>query len=224
MFKTLIFALLIFLAFAPQVAGQEKYVRFVDEAAKDKSFSDFRQKLLDAVKMRDAKFVLSILDPKIQNNFGGGAGIADFKKTWKINNRNSPFWDEMLTVLSNGGKFMDKERQTFGAPYLYAQPLPDNLDVFEYAAIFGENVNLRQQPNANSPIIATLSYNVVVPDFDRSIQDKSKVNEYHWVWVETLGGKKGYVAGQFVRSPIDYRAVFEKKNGKWKMTAFIAGD
>ncbi len=39
-----------------------------------------------------------------------------------------------------------------------------------------------------------------------------------------LGGKKGYVSVKFVRSPIDYRACFEKKNGKWKMNTFVAGD
>lgn len=224
MIKVTAFILLIFLAYTGNILGQEKYVRFVDEAEKDKSFSVFRQKLLDAVKKRDAKFVLSILDPKIEISFGGDAGIEDFKKSWKINNRQSPFWDEMQTVLTNGGAFMDKSKRTFGAPYLYTQPFPQELDIFEYAAIFGENVNLRQQPNANSAIVAALSYNIVKPDFDRSVKDKSKDGEYLWVKVETLGGKKGFVAGQFVRSPIDYRAVFEKKNGKWKMTAFIAGD
>jgi hypothetical protein len=39
-----------------------------------------------------------------------------------------------------------------------------------------------------------------------------------------LGGKKGFVKAEFVRSPIDYRAIFEKKGRNWKLTAFVAGD
>lgn len=224
MLKGLFFILLVFLADTATVVGQEKYVRFVDEAGKDKSFTIFRQKLLDAVKKRDAKFVLSILDPEIKNSFGGNNGIAEFKEKWKISKRNSPFWDEMNIVLTNGGSFMDENREMFGAPYLFTQELPKNVDAFEHAAIFGKNVKLYKQPKSNSTVVATLSYNVVKPDYDRSIKDKSKDFEFHWVKVETLGGKKGFVRGEFVRSPIDYRAIFAKENGKWRMISFIAGD
>jgi hypothetical protein len=42
--------------------------------------------------------------------------------------------------------------------------------------------------------------------------------------IETLGGKKGYVKGEFVRSPIDYRAGFDKVDGKWKLRLFLARD
>ena len=48
--------------------------------------------------------------------------------------------------------------------------------------------------------------------------------EYDWYKVETLGGKKGFVKAEFVRSAVDYRAGFEKKKGVWKMIFFIAGD
>ena len=41
----------------------------------------------------------------------------------------------------------------------------------------------------------------------------------------TLAGKKiGYVASRFVRSPIGYRAYFSRKDGRWQMLMFIAGD
>jgi hypothetical protein len=54
---------------------------------------------------------------------------------------------------------------------------------------------------------------------------KSGRSEYPgWRHVRTLGGLNGYVKQEFVRSPIDYRAGFEKKRGVWKMIAFIEGD
>ena len=56
------------------------------------------------------------------------------------------------------------------------------------------------------------------------VRDGKDDRIFIWYKIETLGGKKGFVSAEFVRSPIDYRACFEKKNGKWKMTAFVAGD
>jgi hypothetical protein len=39
-----------------------------------------------------------------------------------------------------------------------------------------------------------------------------------------LDGKTGYVTSRLVRSPIDYRAMFNKIGGRWQMTFFAAGD
>ncbi len=98
------------------------------------------------------------------------------------------------------------------------------MDAFGYHAIFGKDVNLRSKPQADAPVVDTLSYNIVQIELENSVRDKNKPDSYTWVKVNTLGGKKGFVQAKYVRSPIDYRAIFEKKNGKWKMTAFIAGD
>jgi hypothetical protein len=35
---------------------------------------------------------------------------------------------------------------------------------------------------------------------------------------------QGFVALQYIRSPVDYRAYFQKSGGRWRMTLFIAGD
>src|SRR5688572_14099050 len=87
-------------AFACIGLGQERFVKPVDEAAQDASFLEFRTKLIEAAERKDAVFILSILDPKINLSFGGDAGIADFKRIWKINSKNSQFWDEFLTVIN----------------------------------------------------------------------------------------------------------------------------
>jgi hypothetical protein len=204
--------------------AQERYVRPVDEAKKDASFLAFRTKLIDAARRRDAKYVLSIVDPNIRVSFGLEDGIKDFKKMWKIENPNSKFWDEFLLVLTNGGKFTREGRNTdFSAPYTFMN-FPDDLDSFDYKAIFGNNVNLRARPDLSAQVVTQLSYNVVKVDYENSVEDKNSEGEYLWLKVETLGGKKGFVKSEFVRGPVDYRAIFEKKSGRWKMTAFIAGD
>ncbi|HSE31218.1 MAG TPA: hypothetical protein VLA93_06545 [Pyrinomonadaceae bacterium] len=41
---------------------------------------------------------------------------------------------------------------------------------------------------------------------------------------EHRDGQSGYMAEEFIRSPIDYRAGFAKQEGRWVMIFFIAGD
>ena len=204
------------------LAQKERYVTPVDEAKNDASFYAFREKLVAAVKMRDAKYILSIVDRDIKNSFGGNDGIEEFKKRWKINGSKSEFWDEFLPVITNGGKFIKEgTNKLFFAPYSF-NSFPDDLDAFSYSVIFGNNVNLRSKADAVSPVVSSLSYNIV--EIVEAVKEKENAEKVLWYEVKTLGGKRGFVKAEFVRSPIDYRAGFEKKNGKWKMTAFIAGD
>lgn len=204
------------------LSAQERYVLPVDEAKKDASFFAFRLKLIEAAKKRDAKFVLSIVDRNIKNSFGGNDGIAEFKKAWKINSPNSEFWSEFLPVITGGGSFIkDGSNKLFFAPYTF-NSFPENLDAFSHSVIFGNNVSLRSKADTNSSVVANLSYNIV--EILESINDKKNAGKISWYEVKTLGGKRGFVKAEFVRSPIDYRAGFEKNNGKWKMTIFIAGD
>lgn len=219
----IVLSLFLLSLFWVNILAQERLVKPVDEAENNPSFLAFRTKLIQAVQKRDVKFILSIVDKDIKNGFGGADGIAEFKKQWKIYNRNSELWKELLTVLTHGGTFDKENKNSFYAPYLFTT-FPEDLDAFEYQAIFGNNVNLRSKPDANSPIVASLSYNVVKVDYENSVKVAKNKDELSWLKIETLGGKKGYVKPEFVRSSIDYRAGFDKIRGKWIMTFFLAGD
>ncbi|MCY7375873.1 MAG: SH3 domain-containing protein [Pyrinomonadaceae bacterium] len=215
------------LTFTADVAAQkERQVTPVDEAKKDAFFLAFREKFIAAVKKRDVKFLLDALDRDVQGSFGGDSGIADFKRLWKLDQPNSKLWNELLTVLTNGGTFVKDSKiknKQFCAPYSFTV-FPPDLDVFEYEMIFGNNVNLRAKPDLKSAVVAQLSYNIVKVDYETSVKKPKTENDYSWLKIETLGGKRGFVNADFVRSPIDYRGCFEKINGKWKMTVFLAGD
>src|SRR5262249_1038792 len=87
----------------------------VDEGPKDPSFQAFRDNLIDAAKNRDMKFVLSILDPNIQNSFGGDGGVEEFKEKWKPGNPEGELWDVLLKILSMGGSLSENG---FCAPYV----------------------------------------------------------------------------------------------------------
>ena len=45
-----------------------------------------------------------------------------------------------------------------------------------------------------------------------------------WGRVRLADGRTGYIESGSVISPIDYRAIFARRDGQWRMVAFIAGD
>lgn len=192
-----------------------------DEARSDPSFFEFRQRLIAAVRKRDRSYVLTILDPKIRVNFGEGGGAAEFARQWKLSSTASPLWKTLGEVLSMGGTFSGTgSNRQFAAPYTYSA-FPDTLDAFEHFCVIAPNVPLRAKPDDHSRVIARLDYDIVrlaAPPRD------AKALAGPWLQVATAKGKHGYVARRFLRSPIDYRALFQKRNGAWRMTALVAGD
>ncbi len=209
--------LLTFVLSAP-AAIQGRKLNPVDEGKGDASLNAFRERLLKAASERDKKFLLSVIDPKIKWSFGDNHGVREFRKHWKIDGGDSELWGKLIDVLSLGGTFSTSGgRKEFCAPYTFSK-FPDDLDAFEYAAIVGKDVRVRSQSNADAPVVATLSYDLVkaeLPENDGATA---------WAKVTTPSGKQGYVLKKFVRSPIDYRACFRNTKGKWLMTVFIAGD
>ena len=203
----------------------------VDEADRDPSFVAFRAKLLEAVEKKDATFVLSILDRSIINSFGGNGGVEEFKEQWKLDQPDSELWTELKTILSLGGSFVKDsgEISQFCAPYVYSTwdrvegKVPELDDAPSYGAIVGDKVALRREPREDSETIATLSYDVVTVDYERSIAE-SKEGQFAWLNVATVDGKQGFVKQNEFRGPIEYRACFTKTGKEWKMTVLVAGD
>lgn len=212
------------LVFAVAAAGQERFVRPVDEASQDASFLAFRTKLIAAAERRDLKYVMGVMDPNIKLSFGGHEGLKGFRELYT---KEADFWKVFLPVIKNGGKWL-RERgspKIFSAPYSFSA-FPDDLDAFEHNVIFGSNVRLRESGSPAGKVITMLSYNVVKVDWNRSVRVRpgDQESEVEWFFVETMGGQKGFVYKDFVRSPLDLRAGFEKKRGVWKMIYFISGD
>ena len=192
----------------------------VDDAAKDPAFFTFRARLIQAVQRRDANYLISILSPSILNSFGGNGGIEEFKKDWKLDRPQSPVWLELAKVLSLGGAFA--QDGSFSAPYLHSSWPENGGDIFEVGAIVGDNVRVRAAPQITSSIVQTLSFDII--DVTEWQTAKARGEKRPWVKVKLANGQTGYVAEEFIRSPIDYRAVFAKEGGRWLMTAFVAGD
>jgi len=187
----------------------------VDEAARDASLFVLRARLLEAVQQRDTAFIIGSLSLDIVNSFGGKGGIAEFKEQWKPEQPGSKLWPTLAAVLGLGGSF--RNEKTFAAPYTFSQ-FPDGMDAFEHGVIVGENVRVRQKARADSPVVTLLSFDIV------EVTDWGSESREGWVRIKLASGEQGYIARPYVRSPLDYRVVFEKRQGKWLITTFVAGD
>ena len=200
----------------PNLWGQSGKLLPVDEARQDPSFLLFRTRLLQALQDRDQQFLLSILSPDVKSSFGGDDGISDFRSYWELDRPDSAVWITLQAVLSLGGSFEGGNH--FVAPYTSSK-FPDSLDAFEHGVILGDQVVARKRPEPTGEAVATLSFDIV------SVVDWTPVGgEQDWIAVNLVGDGKAFVPRDQIRSPIDYRAFFEKKSDKWLLTIFVAGD
>jgi hypothetical protein len=187
---------------------------FVDEASNDPDFLAFRTRLLEAVASRDTAFILSLVSDGILNSLGGDGGIDEFIRHWQLDAEVSRFWTEFETLLRLGGAFMTDDR--FLAPYTAATWQNTNLDGFDYSAVIGANVNVRSEPSLTAPVVSRMSY--------QTVREARSISSDEWVPVRLTDGGTAYINKRYVRSPISYRAMFERSNGRWELTAFLAGD
>lgn len=191
-----------------------------DDGASDPSFLTFRGRLIEAVGARDTATVLAVLDPAIHLTFGDARGIADFRELWLSGTPpdGEPLWTVLGHVLGMGSVAHDEGFVT--VPYVFGA-WPDDVDPFEHGAIAGEHVRVRAAPNTEADVLATLTY-TVVPITTWWYDDDGRRRE--WIGIRLEDGREGFVAGDYLWSAVDYRAGFEKRDGQWRMTFFIAGD
>jgi hypothetical protein len=186
----------------------------VDGAVANASFHEFRTELVSAIDRKDKAFILSIVSPHIMNSFGGDGGIEEFEEVSRLDDKQSWFWKEFGAVMRMGGSSSTPD--SFAAPYTWTN-WPEGLDGFGHLAVIGRNVNVRGGPSMDSPVIATVSYQTL-PHVGTWQQ------ESEWVYVGLDDGRAGYIHEAFVRSHIGYRALFSRRDGRWWLDTFIAGD
>ena len=161
-------------------------------------------------RLPDIDALIEASDRGIRLGFDGSGGAETLRKLFADR---SELWDELRVVLASGGRFSSPP--SFAAPYVYSN-WPDGFDSFECAAVTGRNVRLRSAPKLDAPVIASVSH-VIVRLLEPATGEL-------WSRVQLGDGRTGYMWHAYVRSPIDYRALFNVIDGRWRMTAFVAGD
>lgn len=192
----------------------QRSLKPVDQAVTRPDFYSFRAQLQAAVARRDTAALLAALDKNVRNSFGDNNGIEAFRQIWEPDSRNSRVWQTLGEALALGGSFDGTGR--FTAPYVFSR-WPNKTDPFTHAALIAPEVRVRAAASPSAAVVATLSF-AIVEHADNAGPDEP------WVRLRLAGGKTGYVESRFLRSPTDYRAVFGKTDGKWKIQAFLAGD
>jgi hypothetical protein len=187
----------------------------VDEGASQPDFFTFRAQLLMAVARHDATALMAVVHPDIKCDFGGGEGRAFFEEHWRPAAPDSQIWAELAAVLALGGTFSGAD--TFIAPYVFSR-WPQAVDSFEHVAVVGDRVRIRAAPRSEAEPAGVSSFEIL------PLARQSSLAPDDWTAVTLTGGKVGYIASRFVRSPIGYRAFFSKQDGHWQMLMFIAGD
>lgn len=195
-------------------ASAQRELPPVDEAAAQPDFFTFRAHLLAAIVRQDREALLSVVHENIKNSFGGNDGIAEFKNVWEIDSPDSRVWFRLGTVLALGGTF--EENGTFVAPYTFSR-WPKEFDAFDHIAVIGSNVRVRSVPRRDAPVLTRVSFCIL-----ETLPPKQ--SNGGWVAVRLPDGQTGYIAEKFARSPIDYRAIFQKQEGGWRLIVFLAGD
>ncbi|MEO0750526.1 MAG: hypothetical protein AAFY25_01875 [Pseudomonadota bacterium] len=215
------------LAFPIGLAAQSPTLPPVDEAEKDDSFVTYRAALITAVVARDIDSIITMTTDDILLSFGGAEGHDALRAFLEVDaDQFSPEqkheapalrernWAELETVLRLGGLF--RADGTFVAPYTFAAEQPNDMDPFEVMFITGDGVALRDRPIRFGEVLTRLNYDVVT--------FRNWVTGTQFVELEMADGTKGFVHRDFARFLLDYRAIFAKSDGVWKMTHFIAGD
>jgi hypothetical protein len=191
----------------------------VDEASREPAFVEFRERLLEAVRSRDEEFLSEVIDPNIRTGFGPAGGATEFRRQWKLDTRESPLWDELETILSLGGGFNPASAGSqFWAPYVYSA-WPEQHDAFRSLAVIEDDVPMYERPDASARMIGRLSYDIVT-----NVDVPAAELAAGWTRVMTDDGRYGWVDSLTLRSPVGYRAGFTRRNGQWKLSAFVSGD
>ncbi len=184
----------------------------VDQAGFHPDFLEFRAELLRIAERRDTVALLKVIAPDFKASFGGDEGVQGLRDVYRVGAPDSEFWGLLTDVLLHGGRFDSDDR--FSAPWTF-HGLPDSLDAFTHLIIRAEDVPVRDAPSAEGRQLALLSYDIV---------RAGPYAEGPWRAIALVDGGVGYVEAVHVRSPIDHRAIFERRNGKWWLAILVAGD
>jgi hypothetical protein len=188
-------------------------VKPIDEAVTDPEFFLFRARAQTALAAHDTAEIMRIVDLGILNSFGGDGGREEFRQKWGLQTpEKSHLWATLGSVLALGGRFL--EDSMFYAPYLISGTSGDG---FETLVVLGANVPVHAGPASTFGVIDTLSFEEVT-----KWREKSTIRE--WEPIRTSKGRTGWVLQRNLRSPIDYRAGFVRRQGRWWLRTLVAGD
>jgi hypothetical protein len=186
----------------------------VDQCSTAPRFMAFQRQLAEVIARKDVVGLLDLTDERIQLNFGGDSGRKAMRRIWGLDKpATSKLWAKLSEVMRLGCAVTE---QGVAVVPSMIETLPATADAFETVVVVKAAI-LRAAPDEKARPIEMLSWDLLTA--------KDGIDETSgWTKVALKDGRTGFVRSSALRSPIDYRATFELKTGRWRMTAFVAGD
>jgi len=181
-----------------------------DECAQVEGAGEFRQRLAAAVEARDVDALIALAAEDIKLDFGGGEGAAELRA--RLNARDYQLWNELDALMALGCAANDEGGITI--PWYFNQDMGE-IDPFFGMLVTGEDVPVFKGPDGRDRI-AAISWDVV--------EIASPDTESPYQQVELADGTPGFIATGKLRSLVDYRLIASSRNGRWRITSFLAGD
>jgi hypothetical protein len=236
--KGVIFGALALFAAAPMAlsaasapAAPRRPLALQDQTGSNPSFAQFRTRLQQAVRDRDAAYLKGILP-------SGGISIGNSRPTsinqLNLGDRNARLWKVLDYTLAHscGQSSVPNGREwicpTVARDFNRSYPAPGNQNELTYLAsqviIVGTDVNVRSQPNTTSAIVGKASNEVLRSN--PKAQGSFSINDPRagWAGVILPNGKVGYVSRRFAYFPLGYHLQVSPTSQGWKLTQVLAGE
>jgi hypothetical protein len=209
--------LLVLLALAGASTAEARRLPPVNGCAGAPGFDAFRTELIQAVVHRDVAFIRAIVAEDLDAGPGMEPGRARFEAWALAQPETSRLWIELESMFKLGCA-----RDAAGRVWVPGLSLAATAeeravapDGTRQVLILGESVPVHALPSDTSPVVATLNWDVVTAAPRRPGYDD-------WWWVRLPDGRRAYLTGaNNIRFLNGYRAVFELREGRWRMTRFF---
>ncbi|GAA0282359.1 hypothetical protein GCM10009127_24680 [Alteraurantiacibacter aestuarii] len=193
-----------------------------NECSDQEGADAFLSALNAAVELRDTDLLVALSADDVKLGFGGEDGAANLRANLDSDAPN--LWSDLEEVLKLGCAGNSQGGITM--PYYFAQDTKG--DPFEALIVTGKDVPMHAQPNETSSRLTTISWDEVelIPGEGPQAIKSGAGDDGSWKHVRTIGSDKfeGYIRSSELRSVIDYRLIASNRNGRWRITAFLAGD
>lgn len=184
-----------------------------DECSARDGGGEFLAALKSAVARRDAEAFADLTSPEIFLDFGGGGGREAVLDMFR---GGSDKWKELDRIMPLGCAW-DDDNSALVLPWFFNQDLGD-ADPFSTMVTLGSEVPLLSRPSRRGRTVKVLNWQLIhvyeVEVDDPGFRTVAVIDSNY----------EGYLRESSLRSQLDYRLRAEKADGKWLITAFIAGD
>lgn len=184
-----------------------------DESGRDRDLKSVVEALRAACRAKSPDRLRPLLHEVVRASPGGTGSAAQFLEAF---GRTPALWQELETCFALGGTFLDRDR--FAAPYVHSA-FPADLQARDWLVVLGRDVPAHEVPRDTGIVAARLTHDIV----RRLDPEAGMTVPPGWVRVRPPLGVPGFVRSAQLRSPLDHRAVVEKHQAGWVLTALVTG-